>query len=95
MNKLCCKLSLLKLGSFTLGIATSVQAADKQSTKLQPLDAEFLAFIAQMEQVDGDWIDPLTVEKMSTNDLKVATTSNKAVTTDSSNELQNNYEGVK
>lgn len=51
------KRSGLLIGLVSLGLATA-EAAEP------PPSADFLAFLGEMERIDGEWVDPMSVEEL-------------------------------
>ena len=47
----------LLIGLVSIGLATA--KADEP-----PPSADFLAFLGEMERIDGEWVDPMSVETM-------------------------------
>ncbi|MCK2149418.1 MULTISPECIES: hypothetical protein [Marinobacter] len=48
----------LLIGLVSIGLATA--KADEP-----PPSADFLAFLGEMERIDGEWVDPMSVETIS------------------------------
>ncbi len=65
---------IAKLQSFSLSLilATYITGAD-ENKQLQPLDEDFLEFIANMSEVDGEVLDTLDMLEIADNDMKPTT----------------------
>ena len=51
----------LLIGLVSIGLTTA------NADELPP-SADFLAFLAEMEQVDGEWVDPMSVDDIPLSD---------------------------
>ncbi len=72
MNKFYC--SSLLLVVCTSSIA---KAAEKQPEKLQALDAALLLYVADMDKVEQQWLDPLAIENITIEQQAKSAESNQ------------------
>ncbi len=61
----------LYYSSFALLVSSQVMAqpSKAEAEKLAPLKADFLTYIAQMEKVDQQWLDPIAVDNLTSETM--------------------------
>lgn len=64
MNKFCYKLVVSAL-AVLLTAKVVAQEMPKWTKDIVPLDADFLLYIAQMEKIDKQWLDPISVNTLT------------------------------
>jgi len=56
----------------------TAHAFEKKPVKIEALDADFLLYIAEMDNIENQWFDPLTLEQ-ATNEKTIKADSNEAM----------------
>jgi hypothetical protein len=84
---------MVKLQYFSLGflLLSNLHSAALDIQPLEPLDEEFLEFIANMSEVDGEVVDSLDMLELAENDMTsthIEDTLNRVKTPDKSKELK-------
>jgi len=62
MNKRCYS-TVAPLLALALSVCSVAVSKEQQPAKLPALEADFLLYIAEMQQIEQQWLDPISIEQ--------------------------------